>query len=75
MTAAVATDPVPLREWRAKQPGATLVSTSQVVNLGYGLRERLERIAQAEGRDATSLARLVLREYVERHEPNGHGPH
>jgi hypothetical protein len=37
----------------------------QVVNLGYDLRERLEQIAQAEGRDATGLARSVLREYVE----------
>jgi hypothetical protein len=48
-------------------------SLSQVVNLGYDLRERLDKLAREEGRDATSLARRVLREYVEAHERTGNG--
>jgi hypothetical protein len=62
----VATDSVPYEEWRAKHAPVTLASASRIINVGHHLRERLERIAQAEGRDVTGLARAVLREYVER---------
>jgi hypothetical protein len=51
------------------------VSTGQAINVGYHLRERLEEIARAEGRDGTGLARSVLRQYVEERERNGSGPH
>jgi hypothetical protein len=56
--------------WRARQPRRTRLSS--VISLGagdgYELRQRLERVARAEGRDATSLARLVIREAVEQRE-------
>lgn len=44
------------------------IALTQVVKIGAELRTRLERVAQAEGRDATSLACLVLREAVEHRE-------
>jgi hypothetical protein len=56
--------------WQARQPARTRPSC--VISLGtgdgYELRQRLERVARAEGRDATSLARLVIREAVEQRE-------
>jgi hypothetical protein len=56
--------------WQARQPRRT--RPSSVISLGagdgYELRQRLERVARAEGRDATSLARLVIREAVEQRE-------
>jgi hypothetical protein len=71
----VATEPIRLEEWRAQHPRATFASAGQSINVGYFLRERLEDIARAEGRDATGLARSVLREYVERRARDGHGRH
>lgn len=47
--------------------GQTLVSSSQAVNIGADLKRELERAAREEGRDVTSLARAVLREYVDAH--------
>jgi hypothetical protein len=44
--------------------GETLVSSTQVVNVGVELRRELERVAREEGRDVTSLARAVLRDYL-----------
>jgi hypothetical protein len=47
-------------------------SVSQVVNIGSDLRRQLDEAARAEGRDATSLARKLLRDYLAgggRHEP------
>jgi len=75
MTSAVAREPIPLEAWRAQHPRATFASAGQSINVGFFLRERLEEIARAEGRDATGLARSVLREYVEQRARNGHGPH
>ena len=69
----MATDPVPLSEWRARDPAP--VSTGQTINVGYYLRERLERAARGQGYDATGLARAILRDYVEQHDMNGGGPH
>jgi len=37
-----------------------IISRSQVVNLGYNLRARLEAVARAEGLDVTSASRRVL---------------
>jgi hypothetical protein len=48
--------------------GEMLVSSTQVVNVGVELRRELERLAREEGRDVTSLARLIVRQYVEEHE-------
>jgi hypothetical protein len=70
----VATEPVRLEEWRAQHPRARFASAGQSVNVGYYLRERIEEIARAEGRDATGLARSVLREYVEQRLRNGAAP-
>jgi hypothetical protein len=44
------------------------VSRSEVVNVGSDLRLRLELVARREGRDATSLARFLIREHVEQKE-------
>jgi hypothetical protein len=48
--------------------GIVVASAKARVDIGRELRERLEVVARAEGRDATSLARVVLRCYVEHHE-------
>jgi hypothetical protein len=45
------------------------LSRSQVVNVGYELRAELERAAREEQRDVTSLARLIVREWLDEHEP------
>lgn len=47
---------------------STIVSLTEVVKVGVDLRRRLEVVARAEGRDAASLAKLVLREAVEERE-------
>jgi hypothetical protein len=40
------------------------VTTSEIVNVGRELKAELERVARLEGRDVTSLARKVLRDYM-----------
>lgn len=45
-----------------------VATAAQAVNIGADLRQRLEQVARLEGRDATSLARLALRELVEQRE-------
>jgi len=48
-----------------------IISRSQVVNLGYNLRARLEAVARAEGLDVTSASRRVLTAWVEAREREG----
>jgi hypothetical protein len=47
--------------------GETLATASQAVNIGAELKRELERVARAEGRDVTNLARRVLQDYVREH--------
>jgi len=44
---------------------STIARLTEVVKVGLDLRRRLEVVARAEGREAASLAKLVLREAVE----------
>jgi len=47
---------------------STIARLTEVVKVGLDLRRRLEVVARAEGREAASLAKLVLREAVEERE-------
>jgi hypothetical protein len=47
---------------------ANIVRTTQIVNVGHDLRQRIEAVAATEGLDATSAARRVLRAWVEERE-------
>jgi predicted transcriptional regulator len=49
----------------------TLASAKATVSIGPDLRQRLDAVARQDGRDATSAARLLIRQYVEAHEQRG----
>lgn len=42
--------------------GERIASASETLNIGRELRAALERAARREGRDATNLGRLLIRE-------------
>jgi hypothetical protein len=54
------------------RPDVVIRRIGQCLVVGCELRERLERLAAAEGRDGTSLAKAVLRDYVEQAEKGIH---
>jgi hypothetical protein len=55
------------------QERVVLNHRSQVLNIGYGLRRRLEVVARAEQLDATALGRRLIEAGVSAREQTGTG--